>query len=127
MESRLKEEVQRLLDRAEQTLKASRVLIDGGYFGDAVSKVYYAMFYAARALLVQNDIIRHKHAAIISAIGQFFVKKGKLDAKFHQSLIAAFEDREMADYNIAWNATVDEAERRFLSAAKFIKEIKKII
>lgn len=123
----MKAEVLKLLKKADEALEVAKVLLDSSYYGDTISKVYYAMFYAARALLVQNNIVRHKHAAIIAAIGQYFVKTGKLDSKFHQSLIAAFEDREMADYNVAWNASKEEALLRYSSACKFIKEIKKII
>jgi len=42
-------------------------------------------------------------------------------------LIAAFEDREMADYNVAWNASSDEANKRYLSACEFVGAIKKVI
>lgn len=123
----LKEEVVKLLERADEALAVTKTLFNNEYFGDSVSKAYYAMFYAASALLIQNNIVCHKHSAIISAIGRYFVKGGKLKTKFHQMLIAAFEDREMADYNVAWNATADEAKKRYLSASAFIEAIKKII
>ncbi len=123
----LKEEVAKLLERADKALAVTKTLIDNGHFGDSMSKAYYAMFYAASAALIQNDVIRHKHSATISAIGQYFVKSGKLKAEFHQMLISAFEDREMADYNVAWNASADEANERYLSACVFVKAIKKVI
>lgn len=123
----LKEEVVKLLERAGGALTVTKTLFDNGHFGDSMSKAYYAMFYAASALLIQNDLVRHKHSAIISAIGQYFVKNGKLKAEFHQMLIAAFEDREVADYNVTWNASSDEANKRYLSACEFVETIKKIL
>jgi len=38
------------------------------------------------------------HRAPISAYGQEFAKTGRLDARFHRLLIAAFEKRQQADY-----------------------------
>lgn len=127
MEGRLKEETEQLLNRAAETLEATKLLINGKFYDDAISKAYYAMFYAASAMLVQNGIIRHKHAAAIAAVGQYFVKTGKLDAKLHKMLVAAFEDREMADYNVAWNASAEETNSRYISACTFVGEIGKIL
>lgn len=123
----LKDEVAKLLERAAEALIVTKILFDNGHFGDSMSKAYYAMFYSASALLIQNNLVRHKHSAIISAIGQYFVKSGRLEARFHQMMIAAFEDREVVDYNVAWNASSDEADKRYLSACEFVEAIKKVL
>lgn len=127
MEGGIKEEAKKLLERSNEALAVTKILLDNGYYGDSMSKAYYAMFYAASALLIQNNIVRHKHSSVISAIGQYFVKKKKLKAEFHQMLIAAFEDREMADYNVAWSASPEEADKRYSSARLFIDAAGKIL
>ncbi|MBU2596179.1 MAG: hypothetical protein KJ757_01245, partial [Planctomycetes bacterium] len=49
-----------------------------------VGRSYYAMFHAASALLSGKDIKRHSHQGLISAFGQFFVKPGNIEPKFHK-------------------------------------------
>jgi len=44
-------EAKLLLERAESKLSAAKVLLKEGYYDDAVSRAYYSMYFAARALL----------------------------------------------------------------------------
>jgi len=56
----LPERGSRLPDRdlalAAETLSAAEYLLKGGYYNDAVSRAYYGMFYASRALLASRDL-----------------------------------------------------------------------
>jgi uncharacterized protein (UPF0332 family) len=45
------------------------------------------MFYAAEALLLDQDLSFSKHSAVISAFGQRFVKTGILDSSLHRHLL----------------------------------------
>lgn len=73
------EEVELWLDRAEETLKASKALRDRGFYKDAVSRAYYAMFYAAKAAVVKEGVRGKKHSGVISAFGRLFAKTGRLE------------------------------------------------
>lgn len=44
------------LKRAEKALKAARILFDNNELEDAVSRAYYAMFHATRALLFTRNL-----------------------------------------------------------------------
>lgn len=94
------EEVLKYLERADHALAVATQLLKDGYPSDAASKTYYAMFYAAQALLKSEGIDVIKHSAVESAIGYYFAKTGKLDPKYHKMLIEARELREIADYDI---------------------------
>jgi len=94
------EEIGMLINKAEHALELAEELIENGYPSDAASKVYYAMFYAAQALLKSEDINVIKHSAVESAFGYYFVKPGRIDPKFHRMLIDARKAREIADYDI---------------------------
>ena len=50
------EETKRYMKKAEHALEVAKELKKGGYIPDAASKVYYAMFYAAQALLKNEGI-----------------------------------------------------------------------
>ena len=59
------QDVPELINRANQGLSAVRLLIDNGFPTEAVSRAYYAMFYAATALLHSEGITVSKHSAVI--------------------------------------------------------------
>jgi uncharacterized protein (UPF0332 family) len=94
----LKAEQAALLGKADEGLRAARLLLDKGFPGPAASEAYYAMFRAAKALLIGRGVLRHKHAAVIAAFGEHFAKTGALPAELHRWLMAAEKDRLIADY-----------------------------
>ena len=96
----MKKEVQRLLEKADHALEVADSLYKQGFPQDAASKVYYAMFYAAQALLKAEDIEVVKHSAVESALGYYFAKAGRIDPKYHRMLINARKVREIVDYDI---------------------------
>lgn len=74
--------------------------MEKGHAPDAASKIYYAMFYATKALLAAEGIDVVKHSAVESAFGYHFAKPGRIDAKYHKMLMNARKIREIADYDI---------------------------
>jgi len=117
-------ERQGLLAKAERFVTSARLLTDSGDLDSAVSRVYYAAFYVAEALLDALDISFSSHRGVISAFGQEFARKGRLDPCFHRLLITAFEKRQQADYWVKTGLQPDEVAellaetRSFIDAAK---------
>lgn len=91
-------ERQGLLVKAERFLASARLLAESRDLDSAVSRVYYAAFYVAQALLDALGISSSSHRGVISAFGKEFAQKGRLDPRFHRLLITAFEKRQQADY-----------------------------
>jgi uncharacterized protein (UPF0332 family) len=83
-------EQQALLEKAEQSLGAARLLATKGYSDFAVSRAYYAMFYTAQAILLSKKLSFSKHSAVIAAFGRHFAKPGHLPAR-------SFRRRRRAD------------------------------
>lgn len=98
-----------------------------GYVSDAASKAYYAMFYAARALLISAEIDVSKHSAVESAFGFHFAKAGKIDSRYHRMLIEARKIREIADYDIDEEVEDIAASDRLKDAKEFIIAIRKLL
>lgn len=124
------EEVELWLDRAEETLKASKALRDRGFYKDAVSRAYYAMFYAAKAAVVKEGVRGKKHSGVISAFGRLFAKTGRLEARLHRTLMAAYRQREETDYRPkvvtskeAATETIQEAEEFVAVVGTFLKSM----
>lgn len=92
-------DISALMARSTTTLAASRLLSDNNYPAEAVSRAYYAMFYAATALLHSEGITVAKHSAVISQVGQHFAKTGRLTPRLHRILLDMFDERQSADYS----------------------------
>jgi uncharacterized protein (UPF0332 family) len=62
-------EIVALMEKAQQSLQAAQSLRSDGYFNFAGSRLYYAMFYTAQALLLSRGQSYSSHAAVIAAYG----------------------------------------------------------
>lgn len=96
----MKEAVQKLLEKAGQSIKAAELLLREKQAAFAVSRAYYAMFYVAEALLYEKGLKFRKHSAVHSAFGEHFIKTGIFDPKLHKALVKAFESRLISDYDV---------------------------
>src|SRR5436190_8466483 len=62
------------LSRSRRDLDAARHLASGGFFGQSVSRAYYAAFLAAEDALLALGEARSKHSGVIAAFGQRVVR-----------------------------------------------------
>lgn len=115
-------ELDSLMDRASRSLRSARNILEDGDHDFAVSRAYFAMFYAASATLRSQDIRRAKHSGVIAAFGQYMVKTGKFAVEHHMALQAAFSSRGAGDYGGVFPDR-EEAERRLQEAEKFVDAV----
>ncbi|MBI3353662.1 MAG: HEPN domain-containing protein [Deltaproteobacteria bacterium] len=121
------DEAKKYMEKAEHALKVAEELMRDGYAPDAASKIYYAMFYAAQALLKSEGIDVVKHSAVESAFGYYFAKPGRIDPKYHKMLINAREVREIADYDIEEEIVEPVASLKIEEGKAFLSEIKRAL
>jgi uncharacterized protein (UPF0332 family) len=122
-----RDEAKHWLNRAANSLSAEETLVSRGLFDDAISRAYYAMFYAAKALLIRDGVdVGSRHSAVFSAFGREYAKTGKIDPQYHQMFIEDFEWRQRADYDVFWHADRETAHGRLQDAQEFISQISKI-
>ena len=89
------------LERAETNIQAAKELFDKGYYDIAASRAYYSAFYAANALLLNENLDTTKHSGVIALIHQHFVRTGKLDKEQGKNLNWLFELRSVGDYGVS--------------------------
>ena len=121
------QEIRGLLNKSTHAIKVAQELLAQGYPSDSASKSYYAIFYAAQALLKSNKIDVVKHSAVESAIGYYFVKTGKIDQKYHRILLDARKLREIADYDIQEEVVRPQAAVKIEEAKDFLKLVQKLV
>jgi len=118
-----------LLDKAAQSAKSARLLLEHGDTDGAANRAYYAMFDAARAALAATGREPPRtHRGLISAFSLHLVKDGTIPVEHSRDLNHAERLRLIADYlgdpieRDAVSAIIAKAERfvtiireRFLS------------
>jgi len=122
----MNEKIVKLIDKSERNIKVAERLIRDNELEIAVSRLYYAMFYCAEALLLSKNLSFSSHKAVIVNFGKEFVKTGIFDEKFHKVLQNAFEDRQEADYEFV-EFEKPEVEEYLNLAKEFLETAKKYL
>jgi uncharacterized protein (UPF0332 family) len=98
------------LERGRQELAAAQLLVDHGFAAQAVSRAYFAAFYAAEEALLAVGEVRSKHAGVVAAVGRELVRDRGLDPAAGRLLRSLFARRSRADYELG-GVPIDEAAR----------------
>ncbi len=111
----MKEEVKSLalyrIERAKETYEEGLALLEKGSLHGAVNRLYYAGFYAARALLATKGLDSSKHSGVISLFQKSFVKTNLLSADLSKALPKSFERRQDSDYEDFAQISKEEVEK----------------
>jgi uncharacterized protein (UPF0332 family) len=116
----MKPQTQALLHKSERALRVAGRLLADGDMDFAAGRAYYAMFYAAEALLFEQGLTFSKHAGVHAAFGEHFAKTGLLDAKYHRYLLDAFSKRLQGDSGFEAAPTAEETRELVAQAAEFL-------
>ena len=108
---------------AEASLRAAEILLREGLYRDAVSRAYYAMFYAAKALLATKGLHPRTHGGVLQALGEHFAKPGTLDPELTGSLGFAMQSRQRADYGEDFVVTAEDAMALVARARAFVSRL----
>lgn len=95
---------EKLLEKADQAARSARLLLDSGDADGACNRAYYAMFDAARAVLLTLDPASGSsksktHRGLLNAFSEHLVKTGQFEPDTGRLLKRAEEIRLIADYN----------------------------
>ena len=71
--------------------------IEQRHFSGALNRLYYAAFYAARALLATKTLDSSRHSGVIALFQEHFVKAGLISTDVARALPRAFEKRQTSD------------------------------
>jgi len=121
------QEIQASLERAEESIKAAKALLQGDYHDFAASRAYYAVFYASTALLLSRGSTFRKHSGVITSIHREFVKTGQLDVAQGKTLNWLFELRGVGDYGMMLHVSREEAEKAIAAAEEFLSAVLPLI
>ena len=118
---------QSYLQKAFRTLENIPKYIEMDDYTVAVNRSYYAAFYSLKALEILDNYDSKKHSGVISHFRQKYVKT-EICSNRYSDIIGKLQDaREIGDYNITADFTIDEAKEFYESAKDFINEMQRII
>jgi uncharacterized protein (UPF0332 family) len=113
-------EVALYIDHAHQMLEVAEHNLDDGFYSSAVNRAYYAIFYAANALLATQGLARSKHSGVISAFREHFVKPGLIEPGYSRLYGRVMSDRQAGDYEIDKMLATDQARSDLDDARNFV-------
>ena len=110
------------LDRSRREIQAARLLAERDFGAQAISRAYYAAFYAAERALNSLGETRSKHSGVIAAFGKLVIGESGFDEAIGRILRSLFEQRNAADYGEAV-ASREDAERAIRAARNFVDAV----
>jgi uncharacterized protein (UPF0332 family) len=113
-------EQQALINKAQRSLNAAKLLMQDGSNDFSVSRAYYAMFYVTQALLMQKNLSFSTHSGVINAFGLHFIKTQEIPIAYHRAMIAAERIRLKGDYDITDDLSAAGTQAQIEWAEKFI-------
>lgn len=120
-------EVAGLFGRASRYLKSASLLRSDGDLESAVSRTYYAMFFAAEAALLSRGLAFSSHKGVIAAFGEHFVAAGRVPREMGRELNRAFQKRQVSDYDPVPSVTAEEARQIYEAGSQFVATVKDLL
>lgn len=112
------------MERSWETLKTAQLLQEqNADTASIINRAYYAMFYAALALLATIGEETSKHSGVMSMFDKNFIKTGILPKEMGKFLHTAFDARQTADYEDRSEISQAMAEQILEFAVKFVNSI----
>lgn len=112
-----------MIKKAYRSLAAARYNITAGDYDFASSRAYYAAFYAIEAILLTKNLSLSKHAGVIAAFNQHFIKPGIFPKEFSKMIERLFRDRQTGDYGFELSISEEEVNEDVQMAEKLIGSI----
>lgn len=115
------QEVRLYFERANEMRDVAGLNLAEGYYGSAINRAYYAIFYAANGLLVTQGLVRNKHSGVIAVFRERFVKPGLIETEYSRIYGRVMDDRHVGDYEVELPIDAGVAEKDLSDARRFVE------
>lgn len=112
-----------LLRKAQKYLRSAAVLLEMEDYDSTVSRAYFAMFYAAQALVKQRGLRLAPAQSLSEAFVAHFVDHGPLPRRAAQALDEGFRLMEMGDFAHTFGVSAPQAEAMLVEAEAFVNSV----
>lgn len=115
------------MEKANDSLASAESEVAAGRYTFAMNRAYYACFYAASAILLQNKRRFSKHSGVRAALHQHLVKTGQMKIEHGKIYDRLFENRQEGDYLELIRFEEEQVSHAIQDARAFVTEVQKLI
>ena len=115
------------LKKARETYEDISILLNANRLNGAANRMYYAVFHAVCALLINDGHQVNTHKGSHALFNLNYIKTGILPKEYGLLYNQLQTMREESDYNCAYDVDIDELQQRLEPAKSFIDDIEKLI
>lgn len=115
------------LEKADVALDDARFLTQNGRYNLAANRLYYALYYAASAVLINMGVPTKSHSGLITQISLHLVKTGILSIDDGKLLKVMFELRHEGDYEDFIEVQQEDIEEYTPKVTELIAKFKQLI
>lgn len=119
--------VQLQLEKAEKNFSQIEQLRQLGYWDNIANRLYYALFHAVSALLINDGHNISSHRGAVGTFGQLYVLSGVFSVEEGKHYARLQTLREKSDYNCRYEATEEDIAPKIEPTRQLIDKIRRII
>ena len=115
------------LNRAKETLKVAKTLLDNGNYKDSNNRSYYAAFYAMKSIYAIKEKNYKKHKTLLANFNREFVATEIFPRSLGRKISMLAIIREQSDYNDFYVASRQESLQQYETAKELIEVIERYL
>ena len=96
------------IEKAKKLIEQFSVLQEANLWDTLANRMYYAVFHAVSALLIQNGLHAATHQGVFILLNKHFIKEKVIDDKFGHLYARLQTMREKSDYTCLFETTEEE-------------------
>jgi uncharacterized protein (UPF0332 family) len=112
------------LERAEESLRAARLLRENAMLIPAMNRVYYAMFYAVQAVLARDNASFSRHGQVKGYFNREYIKPRVFPVEAGKLYNMVFEYRQKFDYVDLVKPDVTAIDEYLRGATAFVQQVR---
>jgi uncharacterized protein (UPF0332 family) len=115
------------LEKAESSLQCAKDDAAAKRYAFAISRLYYAVFYAVSAALAAEGTEYGKHSAVRSAFNLHYVKAKKVSEEVGDLYNVLYDERNESDYKPFVAFDIEDVQPKIEAAERFIETFRQIV
>lgn len=115
------------IEKSQEALDEAKLLAESSHFDSAVTRLYYACYYLACALLIKNNVEASSHAGVKRMFSLKFVQTGILEQKYSRIFANLMQGRQLSDYEDFIYQNQESFSKYETLAKDFCDKIKSLI
>ena len=119
--------VDREMEKAQKTFEDMEFCANEGKWETAANRLYYALFHALSALLINDGHNVKSHRGVIAMFGEHYVRTGVFERKDGSLLSDLMIMRDNADYNCFFEANEEKIKPHIIPTRNLIDRIREYL